>query len=179
MTDRDYTITARFQTGRGGSLFCQTAARGPWIPDGKTLFVRGGKLVFDIGWVGAVSSRQKVADNRWHHVAMTWQHATGAVRLFVDGKLDAEGQLRPKSPLREPVVRIGFTSANFPAPQSHFVGELAEVTFSQRALSGDEIARLARGDRVDGGLVAQWQLAAADEAPTGTGPDGRSGWAKR
>ena len=57
--------------------------------DGKSLFVRTGKLTFDIGWVGDVSSSRSVDDDRWHDVAMTYEHETGTVRLFVDGQLDA------------------------------------------------------------------------------------------
>ena len=52
----DYTIATRFQTRRGGSLFCETTPGDRWVPDGKSLFVRDGRLVFDIGWVGAVVS---------------------------------------------------------------------------------------------------------------------------
>ena len=62
-----------------------------WVPDGKSLFVRDGRLCFDVGWVGVVQSRREVNDNRWHGIAMTWDHETATVRLYIDGQLDAHG----------------------------------------------------------------------------------------
>ena len=40
MTNRDYTIFARIKTRRGGTIF-KAAEVGPWVKDGKTLFVDG------------------------------------------------------------------------------------------------------------------------------------------
>ncbi|NJO12437.1 MAG: LamG domain-containing protein [Gammaproteobacteria bacterium] len=34
---------------------------------------------------------RNVADGNWHHVAVTRQASTGALRLYVDGQLDAQG----------------------------------------------------------------------------------------
>ncbi|MDP6446502.1 MAG: heme-binding protein, partial [Pirellulaceae bacterium] len=135
----DFTIAAKINTRADGSIFCQTANESKWRPDGKSLFIRGGRLVFDIGWVGAVNGKRKVNDGKPHDVAMTWKHETGEVSFYVDGKLDARGSLRPKQPQRNQVVRLGFTAANFPATP-YFRGQLAEVRFYQRALAADELA---------------------------------------
>lgn len=32
-----------------------------------------------------------IANNKWHHIAVTRSNATGALKIFVDGKLDASG----------------------------------------------------------------------------------------
>ncbi len=77
LTGADYTIAARFQTRRGGTLFAEAPAGEVWAPDGKSLFVRNGRLVFDIGWVGAVESRRTVADGRWHDAVATFEHDDG------------------------------------------------------------------------------------------------------
>ena len=69
----DYTIAVRFQTRHGGTLFAETQPGEKWVPDGKSLFVRGGRLVFDIGWVGAVESRRHVDDGEWHEAVMTYE----------------------------------------------------------------------------------------------------------
>ena len=62
LTRSDYTIAARFQTRRGGTFFCEAPARAQHgHTDGKSLFVRNGRLVFDIGWVGA----GRVDAERW------------------------------------------------------------------------------------------------------------------
>ncbi len=173
LTGRDFTISARIKTKTGGTIFCQAPIEGPWAPDGKTLFVRGGRLTFDIGWVGAVASKSNVADDRWHDVALTWQHETGRVRFFVDGKPDGEGTLKPKAVAEKQTIRIGFTSPNFPDP-TYFVGQIADVRFLQRRLKDDEIAKPIPGS--DDSLIAHWTLDSAKENvvrdQTGRGHDG-------
>lgn len=154
---KNYSIVARIRTKRGGSLFCQTKAEGPWVPDGKSLFVRGGKLCFDIGWVGAVTSKTDIADGKWHDVAMTWTQKTGRVRLFVDGKLDGEGTLKPKENVAGQVVRIGFTAANFPERQSFLDGEMPELRFFQRDVS-TEVTATPEKKLGEQSLVAHWRF---------------------
>jgi glucose/arabinose dehydrogenase len=60
---------------------------------GLSLFGTGGRLAFGVA-VGAtgntICGSHNVADGAWHHVAAT-RSATGAMRLFVDGQLDASG----------------------------------------------------------------------------------------
>lgn len=138
----DLTVAAWIKTARDGSIFAKTAAEGPWVRDGKSFFVRGGKLGFDIGWVGAVAGRRPVADDRWHHVALTYDHAGGEVRLFVDGALDAEGKLKPAEAVTNHVLRLGFTATNFPA-QPWFRGKMDDVRLYARRLGAVEIAALA------------------------------------
>jgi len=126
LTHHDYSICARIKTRQGGTILSKTAPTGNWVRDGKTLFVRGGKLAFDIGWVGAVQSRRSVTDNRWHDVAMTWQHETGRVCLYVDGKLEGAASLKPKGVHQGHAVRLGYTSPNFPRPQTFFDGQISK-----------------------------------------------------
>ena len=113
LTRHDYTIAARITTRAGGTILCQTLPGTNWVPNGKSLFVRGGRLVFDIGWVGAVTGRTAVDDGNWHRVAMTWEHQSGRVRLYVDGRLDGEGNLKPKGDMPGAVLRVGFTAREF------------------------------------------------------------------
>ena len=141
MHAKDFSITARIRTRKDGTIFAKTKKNGPWVPDGKSLFIRGGRLVFDIGWVGAVQSKKKVTDGKPHDVVMTWTAKSGAIRIYVDGKLDGSGSLKPKAAKKGFVVRIGYTSANFPGSNSFFNGEISQVAFLQRALSDAEIAK--------------------------------------
>jgi hypothetical protein len=157
MRDKDFSITARIKTRGGGTIFAQTADQPRWVPDGKTFFVRGGRLAFDIGWVGVVTSRRKVNDGQWHDVAAVYTAADGQLRLYIDGKRDAQGSLKPKSATPDHVVRIGYTSENFPGDQSYFEGELGHVRFYQRALSSESIERAVRR-REDDRLVGDWNL---------------------
>ena len=139
MTSRDFTIKARITTKSGGTIFAKTANQAKWVPDGKTLFVRDGRLVYDIGWVGAVQSRKRVNDGKPHDVAMTWSHKRGEVRLYIDGRLEGEGRLRPENPRKGQVIRLGYTAGNFPRPKSAFVGKIESVSFFQRTLDADEL----------------------------------------
>lgn len=140
--EHDLTFAAWIQTTKDGVLFAQTAPEGPWVPDGKAFFLRGGRLSFDVGWVGAVAGQRPVADGRWHCVAFTWRRAEGAISLFVDGQPDGAGVLRPKGPLTNEVARLGFGAPNFPQ-SPRFAGLLDDVRFYERALKPDELAALA------------------------------------
>jgi putative heme-binding domain-containing protein len=135
----DFSIVARIRTRRGGTVMAFAPPGSKWAPDGQSLFIRDGRLTFDIGWVGAVASRSRVDDGQWHAVAMTWEQASRRVRLYVDGKLDGEGSLAPQRGLDSTVVRIGFTSPNFPA-QSFFEGDIDVVRFYRQRLTEAETA---------------------------------------
>ena len=139
MRDRDFTITARIKTTKGGTIFAKTSTAPAWGPNGKTFFVRGGRLAFDVGWVGVVQSSTRVDDGRWHDVAVTYAHQTGEVKLLVDGRTSGHKQLKPKESVKDHVARIGYTSNNFPGPQSFFAGEISEVRFYDYVLRADEL----------------------------------------
>jgi putative heme-binding domain-containing protein len=157
LAGEDYTIAARLRSTHGGTLFCQTIAGDHWVPGGKAFFVRGGKLCFDIGWVGVVESRQNVDDGRWHDVAVVCRHKTGEVQLFVDGRLDGRGVLRPGERLDNPLVRLGFGAPDFPEMKSYFQGEITEIRFYRRVLTDEELKQLAV-TATDRSLVARWRL---------------------
>jgi hypothetical protein len=142
LTECDYTITARIRTADGGAIFCETRAGEQWMPDGKVLFVRGGRLCFDIGWVGVVESRRKVDDGQWHDVVVRWRRKSAAVSLSIDGRLDGQGVLRPKGEAAPATVRLGFGAPDFPQPRTYFKGDVAELRFYRRALTDAELAAL-------------------------------------
>ncbi len=158
LTTNDYSLLARIKTRRGGTIFSETKPASKWVHDGKALFVRGGRLVFDIGWVGAVTSRSRVDDDQWHDVAMTWNHEDGNVRLYVDGRIEGEGHLKPKQKVKDHVIRIGFASPDFPGPQSLFMGQIKEIQFHRSVLSLEDLAgAFKKRTRVDS-LLARWNL---------------------
>ncbi|MGZ0171026.1 MAG: DUF6797 domain-containing protein [Planctomycetales bacterium] len=166
-TSKDFTLTAKIRTKSGGTILSRTKSGEKWVADGQTLFVRNGQLTFDIGWVGAVSSRTRVNDGKWHDVAMTWNAKTQLVQLFVDGKPDQSRELSTQKTLRDSVLRIGFTNSNFPGPQPFFDGSLRDVRFYQRQLSNAELAKsksLPKDDR----LKAHWVLDKSAAAEQGT-----------
>ncbi|MBL8842648.1 MAG: c-type cytochrome [Planctomycetes bacterium] len=122
----DFTLAARLRTRSDGPLVARAAAGPRWTPDGQVLFVRDGRLCFDIGWVGCVTAPRGIDDGEWHEVAMTWRRADGQVELWIDGVRDAVGGLRPRATLPEARLRIGFGAPDFPFERP-FAGELAAV----------------------------------------------------
>lgn len=139
MTGRDFTITARIKTKAGGTILAKTQPGSKWVPDGKAFFVRGGRLCYDIGWVGAVQSRQRVNDGKWHDVALRWHHKNGIAELLIDGKPAGQRELRPKADVEKHVLRVGFAAPNFPGPKTYFEGKLADVQFHQNALTDAQL----------------------------------------
>jgi putative heme-binding domain-containing protein len=160
LTTKDFSIAARIKTTAGGTIFSLAQPGPKWTPDGQTLFVRGGRLCFDIGWVGVVTGKTKVNDGKWRNVTMTWDASNRRVRLYVDGRLDGEGSLAAKAKLRQSVARIGFTAPDFPQPESFFRGELAEVRFYQRRLA-EGLNGFAAPQQADPALLARWRLSDA------------------
>jgi mono/diheme cytochrome c family protein len=156
LTTADFTISARLRTNKDGTIFSKTAPSGPWVPNGKTLFVREGHLCYDIGWVGDVETRKRVDDNRWHEVAATYDADSGKLRLYIDGALQATRELRPSSVVQGHVARIGYTAANFPRPKSAFEGDIDYVRFFQRCLTERELRRSQQTR--DAAWLATWSL---------------------
>jgi putative heme-binding domain-containing protein len=162
----DLTLLASIQTTAGGSLFCQTSAGEKWVPGGRSLFVRDGRLCFDMGWVGVVTSKQPVADGKPHVVGFTWNHQTGDVELFVDGQSAGTGTLKGNQRLAEPLTRLGYTAGDFPAPQSAFKGQLGRVVAWNGRLPAATLRDLSRQLRDDPAKfisptpapVANWRL---------------------
>ena len=130
------TLVVRFR-GREGTLVASTPKTGIWKPDGKTLFVRGGRLVFDIGWVGAITGTSNVADGQWHTAALVVKK--NETRLYVDGRLEAKrGEfLRPPAPGF--VLKIGATATNF---GGDYEGDIAWVRLFDRVLSDTQLTAL-------------------------------------
>jgi putative heme-binding domain-containing protein len=141
LTDASYTIVARIKTKNNGTIFSQSPRNGDWSHNGKTLFIRNGRLCFDIGWVGVVTGKRKINDGRWHCVAASWDRETARLNLYVDGKLDQSGTLAPKANVDDHVLRIGYTAPNFPNP-SGFTGKIQSVSFFASLLDDQQIANL-------------------------------------
>lgn len=138
MATHDFTITARIRTEHDGVIVCQTEPGPEWVPNGTVLFVRGGRLCYDIGWVGVIRSRQAIDDGQWHDIALVWSHADQRVRLVVDGRVSGSGELGPRERLDNAVLRIGYGAPDFPDPTA-FRGAIRDVAFYDRALEPQQI----------------------------------------
>lgn len=184
MTDSDFSVTARLRVDGDGTIFCKGPAQGPWIPNGKTFFIRDGRLCYDIGWVGVVQSKRRINDGQWHNVALTWNHDSAEATFYIDGQKRGAGSIRPKETTSGLVTRIGHTTDNFPS-KSTFQGEIESVCFWDRELTATDI----RKKPADLNPVCCWNLKSELKegllAGTGTQPinarivgDGGSGVAR-
>ncbi len=138
--DHDFAWSARIKTNSDGTIICKTLDQSDWMPNGQSLFVRDGRLAFDVGWVGAVHSNLKVADGNWHDIAMNWRVKDAKLAFFVDGRPAGEGSIKVNKPLRDSVIRIGATNDDFPQTV-FFRGEIADAKMYPRILTDEEINR--------------------------------------
>jgi len=155
----DFTIAVKFRTDGGGTLVSKCAPKGAWKPDSKAFFVKGGRLVYDIGWLGSIRSRAKVADGKWHHAVLVY--GDGRARLFVDGKLEAEEQGFTKPDPNGGVLKIGRAAGNF---GGDYEGEIGFVRFWKRELPAGEIKALGQGKEVETNTpLLNWKSEAREE----------------
>lgn len=142
----DFTAMAIFETRGNGTLFSKCAPAGKWTPDAKALFLRGGRLVYDIGWLGAMSGGPTVNDGRSHTVVLSVQ--AGLARLWLDGKKVAEKADFARPDVAGDIFKVGRAAPNFAGDFAN--GTIGTVRVWRRALPEREIERLFK----DGGTGA-------------------------
>jgi len=141
-----FSISLWFKTKDDGPLYARTKAEGVWVKQGKTLFIKGGRLNYDIGWVGCNRGKTDVTDNQWHHVIFT---SGDKKAIYLDGKAEINVTLEsPEDPL-DSVFKIGTCSDNFPLDGNDFNGLIDDVRIFSRALDEEEIIALAKGSALD------------------------------
>ncbi|MCH7227105.1 DUF6797 domain-containing protein [Haloferula sp. A504] len=138
----DFTAMVRFEAAaKGGTLFAKAMAEGKWVADAKALFIRDGRLIYDIGWKGELSGRDKVSAGK-EHVAVLVSDG-GKATLHLDGRLIGESRdFRSPDP-EGAVFKIGEAAANFGGP---FSGAIREVRVWNRALTAKETAQISSGE---------------------------------
>ncbi len=139
---RDMTLSLWIQSESDGALFAKAMPDGVWVTQGKTLFIREGRIGYDIGWVGTITGRRAVADGQWHHIAFVSSNQGAHQTIYVDGEKDAEGQLLGGPDPEGSVFKIGYCSTNFPGDDSAFEGKMDEVRIYNRAFDAEEIRSL-------------------------------------
>jgi len=166
----DFTILAWVRTTRGGTLLAKAPAKGAWAQQAKSLFIERGRLCYDIGWVGCVRSRRRVADGAWHHVGLAKRGES--LRMYIDGEADESAELRGGPDVRGHVAKIGYTSRNFPEHvQPAFIGDLDDLRLYARTLTAAEVKAHAAGPqptRADG-LAGCWPFDGGLDDASGSG----------
>ena len=79
--------------------------------------------------------------NQWHHIAVTYDSATGKIQFYVDGKLDAVRQYDVPRPVTVGPAWIGGWNRE----SRWFLGSLDDIRIYNRVLSPSEIQTLYRG----------------------------------
>lgn len=149
--DDNVTVLARFRADGDGTIFSRAPAEGPWAADAKAVFLRGGSLVYDIGWVGARDAGSGFDDGAWHTLGFVTQD--GTVRLYVDGELRLEDDGFFAEDAEGHVFKIGAASPNFAGTLE---GEVDRVIVHQRALPESEIEAFARGAELGAEADLDW-----------------------
>ena len=83
--DRDFVLQGKVKTEASSTVYFGTKSEGKWKPGSKVMFLRDGKVQFDIGWVGTMSCDKIVNDGQWHDVALEFTMADrNKYQLVVD-----------------------------------------------------------------------------------------------
>jgi len=106
----------------------------------------GWDLMTDVGQVD-LGSRARVDDGQWHHIAGVFDR--GQISIYIDGEMDATTRAGNTFGTGNP--RFGFVGVGSEAdtfdgmkgPEAYFDGEIDDVRLYTRALSSDEIKKLA------------------------------------
>lgn len=137
---KDFTALVKFETKADGTLFSKSPPRGDWAPDAKALFIRDGRMVYDIGWLGSLSGGDGVNDGKPHIAVLVV--ADGNASLWLDGKIVGRkaNLSRPDKPAH--VFKVGRASTNF---GGDFVGgTITQAQIWTRALPDEEVSALFR-----------------------------------
>ena len=165
----DFTAMATFEASGEGTLFSKCAPRGKWSPDAKALFIRGGRLVYDIGWLGAMTGGPKVNDGKPHTTVLSV--SGGTARLWLDGKQIAEKANFTKPDQNDHVFKVGHAAPNFAGDLTK--GKIRAVRVWKRALPDAEMALLFKNDGAGANTPDFTHVPKAGGKPV---VEGGSGW---
>ncbi|MDA0767272.1 MAG: c-type cytochrome [Verrucomicrobia bacterium] len=138
--DGDFTAMVRFQTEQGGTLVAKAPEQGKWEADAKAFYIRDGRLVYDIGWLGSVSGQTKANDGKEHVAVLVVKD--GKARIVLDGKTEGEKADMARPDKKEFVFKVGAAAPDF---GGDYAGEIGNVRFWKRALDEGEVKQLSSG----------------------------------
>lgn len=146
--ENDWAVAARFKTSGNGTLVSRCPPMGEWAPDAKALFLRGGRLVYDIGWVGALTSKDAFNDGKWHTVVL--RNDGDGASVWVDGELQAVDDDFQADDDAAFTFKIGAANHNFAGA---YDGEIEQVRFFEDGLSEVQAREISADD--SGNALAQ------------------------
>ena len=139
-TDKGFTIAASFQSTGDGTLFSKCAPEGPWSKGAKALFIKDGRLSYDVGWVGSING--PVVNDGKPHLAVL-RFSKEMVELSLDGK--SIGKEKLTSPdVSTHKFKIGLGASDFTGPLNK--GSVTNLRYWTRSIDGPELVSLLKGD---------------------------------
>lgn len=101
----------------------------------------GTKLAFGVGGPPdmTIRSTSSVTDGEWKHVAVTYNVGDGTLRIYVDGKREAEGRGPASARTAPDRIVVGRLQTG----QGRFVGKLDDLRFYTRTLDDAAVASIA------------------------------------
>lgn len=140
-----------------GALISRNPAGTAWNQGSKALFVRGGTLQWDSGWVGNPRTGVNVTDDRWRHVAVTYTPEGDRFRIYIDGVSVVDQAFDVDRFAEDAVHNGGQARTGLFVGQANFSGGLPsldkyeglidDVTLWRVALPPEDVALLAAGVR--------------------------------
>jgi len=132
------TASAWFRTISPGSgyrgIIIKAGAYGIYLKDGRATLYDWGGQAERAGTANDTSFN--LADNRWHHVAVTFEHAaSNGMILYVDGKKKLVTRMSVANQNNPLVIGAGTPGVQF------FKGDIAQAMVYNRVLSQEEILR--------------------------------------
>ena len=146
----DFSITAWVRTASegGGAIISRSAKEGEWSDQSRALFVRDGKVGYEIAGAGDLVGKTKIKDRQWHHVALVYRHGTTQYDLYVDGAKDGGKRIDSKTLPPGHILRLGSVAPGLKGVSS-MKGSIDDVRIYGRSISDDEIHALASGEMAD------------------------------
>ena len=138
--DQDFTVAASFQSTGDGTIFSKCAPEGRWSEGSKALFIKGGRLTYDVGWVGDLSG-PVVSDGKTHRVVL--RSSKGMIDLAVDGKSIGTKKLNSED-VSSHLFKIGLGASDFTGPLNE--GTVSNLRYWTRSLEGSELTSLLKGE---------------------------------
>ena len=156
----DFTAMARFESHGGGTLVSKCSPTGKWSPSAKALFIRDGRLVYDIGWLGAMTGGGKVDDGKPHTAVLAVRG--GTARLWLDGKMVAEKTGFTKPDVAGHVIKVGRAASDFAGDFRN--GKLKSIRVLSRGMADDEVRLLIKKNG-DSGNAPDFDYAPSHPTP--------------
>ncbi len=110
-----------------------------------------GKIGFGLGNTGGVYSTTTVSDGNWHHITITRDAGSKLVQIFVDGKLEAQGNpndtaftgtLNRLTSLGANNIFANDASGSDLTDKNYFKGQLDDLRIYNHVLTSDQVAAI-------------------------------------